>query len=46
MFIDSLGKGDYPVVMAIMFISAVLVILSNLLADVLYAALDPRIRFE
>lgn len=46
MFIDSLGKGDYPVVMAIMFISAVLVILSNLLADVLYASLDPRIRFE
>jgi ABC-type dipeptide/oligopeptide/nickel transport system permease component len=32
--------------MAIMFISAVLVVLSNLLADILYAALDPRIRFE
>jgi peptide/nickel transport system permease protein len=46
LFIDSLGKGDYPVVMAIMFISATLVIFSNLLADVLYASLDPRIRFE
>lgn len=45
-FIDELGKSDYPVIMAIMFISAVLVVLSNLLADVLYAALDPRIRFE
>ncbi|HEY9721227.1 MAG TPA: ABC transporter permease [Oscillatoriaceae cyanobacterium] len=45
-FVDELGKGDYPVIMAIMFISAVVVVLSNLLADVLYAALDPRIRFE
>jgi ABC-type dipeptide/oligopeptide/nickel transport system permease component len=32
--------------MAIMFISAVLVVFSNLLADILYAALDPRIRFN
>ncbi|MFN3430503.1 MAG: ABC transporter permease [Candidatus Sericytochromatia bacterium] len=46
LFIDSLGKSDYPVVMAIMFISATLVVLSNLLADILYAALDPRIRFD
>jgi peptide/nickel transport system permease protein len=46
LFIDSLSKSDYPVMMAIMFISAVLVVLSNLLADVLYAALDPRIRFD
>lgn len=46
LFIDSLTKSDYPVVMAVMFISAVLVVLSNLVADVLYAALDPRIRFN
>lgn len=46
LFIDSLTKSDYPVVMAIMFISAVLVVASNLLADILYAALDPRIRFN
>ncbi|MEB3198717.1 MAG: ABC transporter permease [Candidatus Sericytochromatia bacterium] len=46
LFIDSLNKSDYPVVMAIMFISAVLVVVSNLLADILYASLDPRIRFN
>lgn len=46
LFIDSLTKSDYPVVMAIMFISAMLVVFSNLLADILYAALDPRIRFN
>lgn len=46
LFIDSLGKSDYPVIMAIMFISATLVVFSNLLADILYAALDPRIRFN
>lgn len=46
LFIDSLTKSDYPVVMAIMIISATLVVLSNLLADVVYASMDPRIRFD
>lgn len=46
MFIDALTKSDYPVVMAIMIISATLVVLSNLLADVVYASMDPRIRFD
>jgi len=35
---------DYPVIMAIMLLSATLVILGNLLADVLYSVVDPRIR--
>jgi peptide/nickel transport system permease protein len=35
---------DYPVVIAIMTLSAVLTICSYLLADVLYAWVDPRIR--
>ena len=35
---------DYPVIMAIMLLSATLVILGNLLADVLYSIVDPRIR--
>jgi peptide/nickel transport system permease protein len=37
---------DYPVLMAILIIGASFVILSNLLADIVYAYLDPRIRFE
>lgn len=35
---------DYPVIMAIMLLSATLVILGNLLADILYSVVDPRIR--
>ncbi|MCI6271495.1 MAG: ABC transporter permease [Erysipelotrichaceae bacterium] len=35
---------DYPVIMAVMLFSATLVILGNLLADILYSIVDPRIR--
>jgi peptide/nickel transport system permease protein len=37
---------DYPVLMAILIIYSGLMILSNLLADIVYGLLDPRIRFE
>ncbi len=39
-------KTDYPVVMAVLIIYSALIILSNLLVDVVYAALDPRIRLS
>lgn len=38
-------QRDYPVLLAILIIGAIAIILSNLLADVLYAYLDPRIRY-
>ncbi|MHC5267884.1 ABC transporter permease [Enterococcus sp. LJL98] len=37
---------DYPIIMALMLLSATLVILGNLLSDVLYSIVDPRIRKE
>jgi peptide/nickel transport system permease protein len=37
---------DYPVIMAINLISAVAILLSNLLADMIYAVIDPRIRYS
>lgn len=37
---------DYPVVMTITTVSAFLVLLGNLFADILYAVIDPRIRFK
>ncbi|MBM3258331.1 MAG: ABC transporter permease [Candidatus Sericytochromatia bacterium] len=46
LFFDSLGRSDYPVIMAILTISAALVVVSNILADIAYAALDPRIRYD
>ena len=44
--IDGIGSKDTPVVMAITFGFAVLVVIFNVVADVLYAALDPRIRYS
>lgn len=46
LFYDSLGKSDYPVMMGILLLSALLVVGFNLLADLLYQAADPRIRLE
>lgn len=46
LIVDSIFQRDYPLVMATSFIAAGLVVLGNLLADVLYAVVDPRIRTE
>jgi peptide/nickel transport system permease protein len=46
LYIDSVTRLDYSVLMAILTVSAALLILSNLLADILYAYLDPRIRYS
>ncbi|MCY8183889.1 ABC transporter permease, partial [Bacillus inaquosorum] len=45
LFIDSAFSRDYPVIMAMTVISAVLVVLGNLIADILYALVDPRIEY-
>lgn len=39
-------KRDYPVIMGVLVMSAVLVIVGNLLADLSYALLDPRVKAE
>ena len=46
LFYDGIQKGDYPRLMAILMISSVLIVLFNLIADVLYAVLDPRISYK
>lgn len=46
LFLDSLDKRDYPVLLATMLISAVFVITFNIIADILYAVMDPRIRYS
>jgi peptide/nickel transport system permease protein len=46
LFIDAVFQRDYPTIMAITMISAVLVVLGNMIADLLYAYLDPRISYE
>lgn len=46
LFIDSLTARDYPVLLAMLIIAALFVIVANLIADILYAAVDPRIRYS
>ncbi len=45
LMINSIFERDFPVVQGITLIFGVLVVLVNLLADVAYAALDPRVQF-
>jgi peptide/nickel transport system permease protein len=45
LLISAINNSDTPVVMGATFIFAVLVVLFNLVADVLYGVLDPRIRY-
>jgi len=44
LFVNALGTRDYPVLMAILMVGAVVVVLGNLLADVVAALIDPRIK--
>ena len=46
LFIESLEGRDYPVLMAMLVLGAVFVISFNLIADILYAVMDPRIRYS
>jgi peptide/nickel transport system permease protein len=46
LFLQSLDARDFPVLLAMLLISAVFVVLFNLVADILYAAVDPRIRYS
>ncbi|HLJ59808.1 MAG TPA: ABC transporter permease [bacterium] len=45
LFLEALNNRDYPVQMAGLLISAALLVAGNLLADLSYAVLDPRIRY-
>jgi len=45
LFFGALTDFDYTLMMGILFVSAVLVVLSNVVADVTYALIDPRISY-
>jgi peptide/nickel transport system permease protein len=45
-FVESVGHTDYPVLMGILLISSVFVVFANLLADVMYAVVDPRVKYD
>jgi peptide/nickel transport system permease protein len=45
LFLDAADKFDYPVLLGLTIVGAVAIIAGNLFADILYAVLDPRIRY-
>jgi len=46
LFILALNESDYPVAMALLFITAVLIVIATLVRDILYIWIDPRIRLS
>ena len=46
LLIDSIGNRDFPMIQAVVLVIAVTVLVMNLFADLLYAWLDPRIRYS
>jgi peptide/nickel transport system permease protein len=45
LFLNALQNGDTQTLLPWLMVTAVFIVLFNLLADVLYGVLDPRIRF-
>jgi peptide/nickel transport system permease protein len=46
LFFSSLTVRDYPVLLSILMLGAFFVVMFNLIADILYAVMDPRIRYS
>lgn len=46
LFYNAATSRDYPILLAILIIGAGIVVLSNLMADIVYAYLDPRVRYS
>jgi len=46
LYFDAATARNYPVLLGVLIIGAGIVIISNLLADIAYAYLDPRVRYE
>jgi peptide/nickel transport system permease protein len=46
LFVESMDGRDYPVLMALMMMGSAALVFSNLAADIVYALIDPRIRYD
>ncbi|THF68341.1 ABC transporter permease [Deinococcus sp. Arct2-2] len=46
LFIESMNGRDYPVLLALMMLGSFALVITNVLADLAYAAADPRIRYD
>ncbi len=45
-FVNSIGNRDYPLITGVTFVYAVLLVIANLIVDIVYAWLDPRISYD
>jgi peptide/nickel transport system permease protein len=45
-FFTAASTSDYPVELGITVLVGILVVFGNLLADIMYAVLDPRVRYD
>jgi ABC-type dipeptide/oligopeptide/nickel transport system permease component len=45
-FVTSISNRDYPVIMGTILLYAIFLVISNLMVDIMYAYLDPRIRYN
>ena len=46
LYIQALTLRDWPIVTAFLLINAILIVIANLLADIMYTVADPRIRLD
>lgn len=46
LFFEAISRSDWPLVQGYLLILAVLIVISNLIADIAYVFVDPRIRYE
>ncbi len=44
--VQSIGRNDFPMVMGVTVLGALLIAVANLFVDVAYAFLDPRVRYQ
>jgi len=46
LYLDGVETRDYPLIMGMVLVSALTIVVSNLVTDLTYGAIDPRIRYE
>jgi peptide/nickel transport system permease protein len=46
LLLDGVESRDFPLIMGLTFVLAIVILLTNILTDVVYAIVDPRIRFD
>ncbi len=44
--IDAIGKSDLPVIMGVTLLGALFIVIANIVVDVMYAVVDPRVRYS